>query len=108
MTETEIPQMHLSRDHIMAMTQVLNMLSQRLAEHRERRGRAAYGNAEHAARIADTQENPVVRPMTDNTRRSPPRPAKPSHRRRGSLWPRHRSGRSGGCGRWPRPVTTPR
>jgi len=65
MTETEIPQMHLSRDHIMAMTQVLTMLSQRLAEQRERRGRAAYGNAEHAARIADTQENPVLRPMTD-------------------------------------------
>jgi len=65
MTETEIPQLHLSRDHIMAMTQVLNMLSQRLAEQRERRGRAAYSNAEHAARIADTQENPVVRPMTD-------------------------------------------
>ncbi len=65
MTETEIPQLHLSRDHIMAMTQVLTMLSQRLAEHRERRGRAAYGNAEHAARIADTQENPVLRPMTD-------------------------------------------
>jgi hypothetical protein len=65
MTETEIPQMHLSRDHIMAMTQVLTMLNQRLAEQRERRGRAAYGNAEHAARIADTQENPVLRPMTD-------------------------------------------
>ncbi len=65
MTETEIPQMHLSRDHIMAMTQVLNMLSQRVAEQRERRGRAAYGNAEHAARIADTHENPVLRPMTD-------------------------------------------
>ncbi len=27
MTETEIPQLHLSRDHIMAMTQVLTMLS---------------------------------------------------------------------------------
>jgi len=65
MTETEIPQLHLSRDHIMAMTQVLTMLSQRLAEQRERRGRAAYSNAEHAARIADTQENPVLRPMTD-------------------------------------------
>ncbi len=35
MTETEIPQLHLSRDHIMAMTQVLTMLSQRLAEQRE-------------------------------------------------------------------------
>ena len=65
MTESEIPHLHLSRDHIMAMTQVLNMLSQRLVEHRERRGRAAYGNAEHAARIADTHDNPVLRPMTD-------------------------------------------
>ena len=65
MTETEIPQLHLSRDHIMAMTQVLTMLSQRLAEHRERRGRAAYSTAEHAARIADTHEHPVLRPMTD-------------------------------------------
>jgi len=44
------------------------MLSQRVAEQRERRGRAAYGNAEHAARIADTHENPVVRPMTDTER----------------------------------------
>jgi len=65
MTETEIPQLHLSRDHIMAMTQVLNMLSQRVAEQRERRGRAAYSNAEHAARIADTHDNPVLRPMSD-------------------------------------------
>ncbi len=65
MTETEIPQLHLSRDHIMAMTQVLNMLSQRIAEQRERRGRAAYSNAEHAARIADTHDNPVLRPMSD-------------------------------------------
>jgi len=65
MTESEIPQLHLSRDHIMAMTQVLTMLSQRLAEQRERRGRAAYSNAEHAARIADTHDHPVLRPMTD-------------------------------------------
>jgi len=64
MTESEIPQLHLSRDHIMAMTQVLTMLSQRLAEQRERRGRAAYSDAEHAARIADTHDNPVLRPMT--------------------------------------------
>jgi len=68
MTEAEIPQLHLSRDHIMAMTQVLNMLSQRLAEQRERRGRAAYSNAEHAARIADTHANPVLRPMSDTER----------------------------------------
>ena len=68
MTETEVPQLHLSRDHIMAMTQLLTMLSQRLAEQRERRGRAAYSNAEHAARIADTQDNPVLRPMTDAER----------------------------------------
>jgi len=68
MTETEIPQLHLSRNHIMAMTQVLTMLSQRLAEQRERRGRAAYSNAEHAARIADTHDNPVLRPMTDTER----------------------------------------
>jgi len=68
MTETEIPHLHLSRDHIMAMTQVLNMLSQRLAEQRERRGRGAYSNAEHAARIADTHERPVVRPMSDTER----------------------------------------
>jgi len=65
MTESEIPQLHLSRDHIMAMTQVLTMLSQRLAEQRERRGRAAYSNAEHAARIADTHDHPMLRPMTD-------------------------------------------
>jgi len=65
MTESEVPQLHLSRDHIMAMTQLLTMLSQRLAEQRERRGRAAYSNSEHAARIADTHEHPVVRPMTD-------------------------------------------
>jgi len=52
----------------MAMTQLLNMLSQRLAEQRERRGRAAYSNAEHAARIADTQDNPVIRPMSDTER----------------------------------------
>jgi len=68
MTESEVPQLHLSRDHIMAMTQLLNMLSQRLAEQRERRGRAAYSNAEHAARIADTQDNPVIRPMSDTER----------------------------------------
>jgi hypothetical protein len=68
MTETEVPQLHLSRDHIMAMTQLLTMLSQRLAEQRERWGRAAYSNAEHAARIADTQDNPVLRPMTDAER----------------------------------------
>jgi len=68
MTEAEVPQLHLSRDHIMAMTQLLNMLSQRLAEQRERRGRAAYSNAEHAARIADTQDNPVIRPMSDTER----------------------------------------
>jgi len=68
MTESEIPQLHLSRDHIMAMTQVLNMLSQRLAEQRERRGRAAYSNAEHAARIADAHDTPVLRPMTDTER----------------------------------------
>ncbi len=68
MTESKIPHLHLSRDHIMAMTQVLNMLSQRLAEQRERRGRAAYSNAEHAARIADTHDNPVLRPMTDTER----------------------------------------
>jgi len=65
MTETEIPQLHFTRDHLMAMTQLLNMLSQRLAEQRERRGRAAYSNAEHAARTADTHEHPVVRPMTE-------------------------------------------
>ncbi len=40
MTETEIPQLHFTRDHIMAMTQLLTLLSQRLAEQRERRGRA--------------------------------------------------------------------
>ncbi len=68
MTETEVPQLHLSRDHIMAMTQLLTMLSQRLAEQREHRGRAAYSNAEHAARIADTQDNPVLRPMSDTER----------------------------------------
>jgi hypothetical protein len=68
MTEAEVPQLHLTRDHIMAMTQLLNMLSQRLAEQRERRGRAAYSNAEHAARIAETQDNPVVRPMSDTER----------------------------------------
>ncbi len=68
MTETEPPQLHCTRDHIMAMTQLLTMLSQRLAEQRERRGRAAFGNAEHAARIADTHENPVVRPMSEAER----------------------------------------
>jgi len=70
MTESEVPQLHLSRDHIMAMTQLLNMLSQRLAEQRERRGRAAYSNAEHAARIADTHEHPVVRPMSEAERQA--------------------------------------
>jgi len=70
MTETEIPQLHFTRDHIMAMTQLLNMLSQRLAEQRERRGRAAYSNAEHAARLADTHEHPVVRPMSEAERQT--------------------------------------
>ncbi len=42
MTEPEPPQLHFTRDHLMAMTQLLTMLSQRLAEQRERRGRAAY------------------------------------------------------------------
>ncbi len=65
MTEPEIPQLRFTRDHLMAMTQLLNVLSQRLAEQRERRGRAAYSNAEHAARLADTHEHPVVRPMSE-------------------------------------------
>jgi len=52
------------------MTQLLNMLSQRLAEQRERRGRAAYSNAEHAARLADTHEHPVVRPMSEAERQA--------------------------------------
>ena len=47
---------------------VLTKLSQRLAEQRERRDRAAYSNAEHAARVADTHERPVLRPMTDTER----------------------------------------
>ncbi len=34
-------------------------------------------------------------------------PVKPRYRRTGSPWPRHRWGRSGVCGRWHRPVTTP-
>ncbi len=68
MTEPEPPQLHFTRDHIMAMTQLLTMLSQRLAEQRERRGRAAYSNSEHAARIADTHEHPVVRPMSEAER----------------------------------------
>ncbi len=70
MTETEIPQLHFTRDHIMAMTQLLTMLSQRLAEQRERRGRAAYSNSEHAARLADTHEHPVVRPMSEAERQA--------------------------------------
>ncbi len=70
MTETEPPQLHFTRDHIMAMTQLLTMLSQRLAEQRERRGRAAYSNAEHAARITDTHEHPVVRPMSEAERQA--------------------------------------
>jgi len=70
MTEAEPPQLHFTRDHIMAMTQLLNMLSQRLAEQRERRGRAAYSNSEHAARIADTHEHPVVRPMSEAERQA--------------------------------------
>ncbi len=70
MTEPEIPQLHFTRDHIMAMTQLLTMLSQRLAEQRERRGRAAYSNAEHAARIAETHEHPVVRPMSEAERQA--------------------------------------
>ncbi len=68
MTEPEPPQLHFTRDHIMAMTQLLTMLSQRLAEQRERRGRAAYSTAEHASRIADTHEHPVVRPMSEAER----------------------------------------
>ncbi len=70
MTETEIPQLHFTRDHIMAMTQLLTLLSQRLAEQRERRGRAAYSNAEHAARLADTYEHPVLRPMSEAERQA--------------------------------------
>ena len=70
MTEPEPPQLHFTRDHIMAMTQLLNMLSQRLADQREWRGRAAYSNAEHAARIADTHEHPVVRPMSEAEHRA--------------------------------------
>jgi len=68
MTESDIPQLHLSRDHIMAMTQLLTTLSQQLAEQRERRGRAAYSNGEHAARIADTHQHPVVRSMSETER----------------------------------------
>lgn len=70
MTEPEPPQLHFTRDHVMAMTQLLTMLSQRLAEQRERRGRAAFSNAEHAARIADTHEHPVVRPMSEAEHRA--------------------------------------
>ncbi len=70
MTEPEPPQLHFTRDHLMAMTQLLTMLSQRLAEQRERRGRAAYSNSEHAARIADTHEHPVVRSMSEAERQA--------------------------------------
>ncbi len=58
MTEPEPPQLHFTRDHIMAMTQLLTMLSQRLAEQRERRG------------LADTHDKPMLRPMTEAERQA--------------------------------------
>lgn len=68
--EDDLPILGLPAYRMAEMAQVLNMIAQQVAMRREALGRAAWSDAEHAARLHDLQKSgPALRAMTEDERR---------------------------------------